>query len=206
MVVAMRAKGTAINKLICSSCRTCTASARLSREIASSEILRVEYRARWIADMLELTVREAFTFFRGAPALAVQAQTVDRCRTRVSATGHTANTLSAGESQRLKLAGFIASLKKITHAVYPRRNQQWVALCRCRSVAGMFPGIAGCWPYLDRGGPSSLMLQAADYLVELGPGPAAAGGRIIATGTPSELATKATPTGQALKKWRKKGS
>jgi excinuclease ABC subunit A len=170
------------------------------------EILRVEYRARSIADMLELTVREAFTFFRGAPHLQSKLKQLIDVGLEYLRLGQPANTLSAGESQRLKLAGYIASLKKSRTLFILDEPTSGLHFADVAQLLECFQALLDVGHTLIVADHHPLMLQAADYLVELGPGPAAAGGRIIATGTPSELATKATPTGQALKKWRKKGS
>ncbi len=76
------------------------------------EILDVTYRGRNIADVLEMTVREAFTFFRGQTKVQAKLKRLIDVGLDYLRLGQPANTLSAGEAQRLKLAGYMSATKR----------------------------------------------------------------------------------------------
>ena len=76
------------------------------------EILDVTYRGRNIAEVLEMTVREAFTFFRGQPKVQSRLKRLIDVGLDYVRLGQPANTLSGGEAQRLKLAGYMSAAKR----------------------------------------------------------------------------------------------
>ena len=76
------------------------------------EILDVTYRGRNIAEVLEMTVREAFTFFRGQPKVQARLKKLIDVGLDYLRLGQPANTLSGGEAQRLKLAGYLSAAKR----------------------------------------------------------------------------------------------
>ena len=76
------------------------------------EILDVTYRGRNIAEVLDMTVREAFTFFRGQTKVQARLKRLIDVGLDYLRLGQPANTLSAGEAQRLKLASYMSSTKR----------------------------------------------------------------------------------------------
>jgi len=168
-----------------------------------SEILKVEYRNRNIADVLEMTAREAFTFFRGAPEIQKRLKQLLDVGLEYLRLGQPANTLSAGESQRLKLAAYIASLKKSRTLFLLDEPTIGLHFSDVTELLSCFQSLLDVGHSLIVADHHPLILQAADYLVELGPGSAADGGRIIAKGTPAEVRKLDTPTGRLLKQWKK---
>ncbi|HEY2882173.1 MAG TPA: excinuclease ABC subunit UvrA, partial [Pirellulales bacterium] len=76
------------------------------------EILKIKYRGRDIAEVLDLTVREAFTFFRGSPKVQTKLKLLIDVGLDYLRLGQPANTLSGGEAQRLKLAGYMSAAKR----------------------------------------------------------------------------------------------
>jgi excinuclease ABC subunit A len=152
------------------------------------EILAIEYRGRNIAEVLELTVREAFAFFRGQPKVQGKLKQLMDVGLDYLRLGQPANTLSSGESQRLKLAGYLSEAK---------RNRTLFLLDE--PTAGLHPAdvvqLLDCFDALLAVGHSLVivehnlqLMRAADYLIDLGPGAGDTGGQIVAQGTPEEVA------------------
>ncbi|RMF43558.1 MAG: excinuclease ABC subunit A [Planctomycetota bacterium] len=153
-----------------------------------AEILQVRFRGQSIADVLEMTATEARDFFRGEPKIQKRLQVLIDVGLGYLPLGQPATTLSAGEAQRLKLAGFLAAatrkktlflLDEPTTGLHPRDVVQ----------------LLSCFDALLERGHSFLVVEhnlhliaAADHLIDLGPGAAEAGGYIVAEGTPEQVA------------------
>lgn len=164
------------------------------------EILDVKFRDRNIAEVLAMTTRQAFGFFRGQTKVQARLKRLIDVGLEYIALGQAATTLSSGEGQRLKLAAFLASAKrKRTLFVLdePTTGLHFADIVR----------LVDCFDALLMDGHAlivvehnSLLMQAADYLIDLGPGAAANGGMVVACGTPAEVArVKKSRTGQILK-------
>lgn len=163
------------------------------------EILQVTYRDRTIADVLKMTVRQAQSFFRGEAKLQAKLQRLIDVGLEYVGLGQAATTLSSGEAQRLKLAGFLASAS--------RRRTLFIL---DEPTTGLhFADIVkliDCFDALIAAGHSLLvvehnlqLIRAADHLIDLGPGAADDGGTIVAEGTPDEISkNKQSKTGQAI--------
>jgi excinuclease ABC subunit A len=164
-----------------------------------SDILDVRYRDRTIADVLAMSVHEAYDFFRGAAKVQAKLKRMIDVGLGYISLGQQATTLSSGEGQRLKLAAFLASAKrKRTLFVMdePSTGLHFDDLVR----------LVDCFDALIADGHSilvvehhPLLMMSADHMIDLGPGAGAEGGRIVATGTPRELAAHAeSETGKVL--------
>lgn len=165
------------------------------------EILNVTYRGRSIADVLAMTAREAFTFFRGQTKVQAKLKQLLDVGLDYLPLGQAANTLSTGEAQRLKLAGYLSS---------PRRGRTLFIMDE--PTTGLhFADIVqllDCFDALNNVGHSLIvvehnpqMMLAADYIIDLGPGAADDGGRIVTQGTPEQVSrSEASPTGRLLAK------
>ena len=114
------------------------------------EILDVTYRGRNIAEVLEMTVREAFTFFRGQPKVQARLKRLIDVGLDYVRLGQPANTLSGGEAQRLKLAGIHVRGETRPLPVPPRRADHGAALFRHRAVVGLLRRAVGGGPFADR--------------------------------------------------------
>ena len=114
------------------------------------EILDVTYRGRNIADVLEMTVREAFTFFRGQPKVQARLKRLIDVGLDYVRLGQPANTLSGGEAQRLKLAGYMCSAKRGRCLFILDEPTTGPALLRHRATAGLLRRPAGRGPFADR--------------------------------------------------------
>ena len=163
------------------------------------EVLEIKYRGQTIADVLAMTVRQANSFFRGQTKVQNRLQQLMDVGLDYLRLGQSASTLSAGESQRLKLAGYLSS---------PRRGRTLFLLDE--PTTGLhFSDIVqllDCFDALIDLGHSLIvvehnlqMMQAADYIVDLGPGAADQGGMVVAEGSPEEVAkNKDSATGRVL--------
>lgn len=163
------------------------------------DILKVRYRDRTIADVLAMSAKEAYEFFRGAAKVQAKLKRMIDVGLGYIALGQPATTLSSGEGQRLKLAAFLASAKrKRTLFVMdePTTGLHFDDLVR----------LVDCLDALIADGHSLLVVEhnpllmlSADHLIDLGPGAGDQGGRIVATGPPAEIAKVAeSETGKVL--------
>ncbi|MBA63116.1 MAG: excinuclease ABC subunit A [Planctomycetaceae bacterium] len=151
------------------------------------EILDVTYRGLNIADVLSMTVREAFSFFRGQNKVQAKLKRLIDVGLDYLQLGQPANTLSSGEAQRLKLAAYIS-----TH----KRNRTLFILDE-PSTGLHFNDILqlqDCFDTLLTLGHSLIvvehnlqLMKAADYIIDIGPDAADEGGTVIAEGTPEDL-------------------
>ncbi|MFN9248693.1 MAG: excinuclease ABC subunit UvrA [Planctomycetota bacterium] len=166
------------------------------------EVLLAKYRGKNINEVLQLTVNEAFGFFRGQRKLQTALKALMDVGLDYLQLGQSAATLSAGESQRLKLAAQLVS-----------RGRKRSLFLLDHPCAGLHPvdivRLLDCLHSLIAVGHSLIvmdhrlqLLAAADWLIELGPGAADQGGQLLAAGPPQELADSAqTATGQALRRY-----
>ncbi len=155
------------------------------------EILQVRYRDRNIADVLSMTVREASQFFRGAGKVQQKLKVLADVGLDYLQLGQAATTLSAGEAQRLKLAAQLV-------AASPRRTLFLLDEPTTGLHTADIVQLLDAFDALLEGGHSLVivehnvhMMAAADYVIDLGPGAATRGGRIVATGTPEQVAAVA---------------
>lgn len=152
------------------------------------EVLEVTYRGCTIADVLEMTARQAHAFFRGQPRVQARLKRLIDVGLGYLRLGQPAATLSGGEAQRLKLAGYLSTV---------RRGRTLILLDE--PTTGLHPAdiahLLDCFESLLAAGHSLIVVEhnlqliaCADYVIDLGPGAAAAGGQIVAAGTPEEVA------------------
>lgn len=168
------------------------------------ETLEATYKGKSIADVLDLTVEEARAFFRPIPKLHAILEILDDLGLGYLPLGQPANTLSGGEAQRLKLAVELAK-PQAPHTFYlfdePTTGLHFgdverllVAFRRLREAGHSLLVIEH---HLD-------VIAAADWVIELGPGGGAHGGRLVAAATPAGLAEiPESPTGVVLKGLRR---
>ncbi len=152
------------------------------------EILDVTYRGRNIAEVLEMTVREAFAFFRGQRKVQERLKQLIDVGLDYLRLGQPASTLSAGEAQRLKLAAYMTAA---------RRNRTLFLLDE--PTTGLHPAdvikLIDCFDALLAVGHSLIVVEhnlqlmaSADWIIDLGPGAAEDGGEVVAEGTPETVA------------------
>jgi excinuclease ABC subunit A len=163
------------------------------------ETLEVRFKGLNIAEALELTVKEAADFFRAQPRLAEKLRMLEEVGLGYLKLGQPANTLSGGEAQRLKLAAELAR-RDHTGRLYvldePTTGLHWDDIAKLLALLGRLRD-AGATLIVIEHHPD--VIRAADWVLELGPGGGAQGGRLIFEGPPTGLLKlKDSPTGKAL--------
>lgn len=164
------------------------------------ETLEVRFKGKSIADVLEMTVDEAVDFFKAQPQILRKVQMLQEVGLGYLKLGQPSSTLSGGENQRVKLASELA-----------RRDTGKTLFLLDEPTTGLhFEDIRVLMKVInklvDRGNTVLVIehnmdvIKCADYIIDLGPEGGQSGGKIIATGTPEEIATKNTPTAQFLAK------
>ena len=165
------------------------------------EILDVTYRGRNIAEVLEMTVREAFTFFRGRPKVQARLKRLIDVGLDYVRLGQPANTLSGGEAQRLKLAGYMSSSKRGRCLFILDEPTTGLHFYDIVQLLDCFDALLAVGHSLIVVEHNLQMMKAADYIVDLGPGAAEDGGQIVVKGTPELVANSAASvTGRFLAK------
>ncbi len=154
------------------------------------EILKVQYRGRSIADVLEMTVREAFTFFRGCPKAQARLKRLIDVGLDYLRLGQPANTLSGGEAQRLKLAGYMSAAKRARTLFVLDEPTTGLHFSDVTQLLDCFEALLAVGHSLIVVEHNLQMMKAADYIIDLGPGAADEGGEVVAHGTPEFLATQ----------------
>ena len=155
------------------------------------EILDVTYRGRNIADVLEMTVREAFTFFRGQPKVQARLKRLIDVGLDYVRLGQPANTLSGGEAQRLKLAGYMSTAKRGRCLFILDEPTTGLHFSDIVQLLDCFDALLAVGHSLIVVEHNLQMMKAADYIIDLGPGAADEGGQVVAKGTPEMVARAA---------------
>lgn len=163
------------------------------------EVLEVTVRDRNIHEVLQMTVREAFQFFRGELPILARLRPLINVGLEYIPLGQGAPTLSAGESQRLKLASFLGTQRRKPTLFLldePTTGLHPVDIEKLVECFGALLDVGHSLIVIEH---NTQLMAAADYLIDLGPGAADEGGRVVAAGTPEEVvASKASLTGQFL--------
>jgi excinuclease ABC subunit A len=163
-------------------------------------VLEVRYKGKTVHQVLDMTVREALTFFGTSPKVLRRLQVLDEIGLGYLRLGQPATTLSGGEAQRIKIAAHLASYG----------GERLLYILDEPTTGLHFDDIAkllGAFKKLVEAGHTLLVIEhnldvvkTADYVIDLGPEGGDAGGRVIATGTPEQIVqVEASYTGQALR-------
>ncbi len=164
------------------------------------EILAVRYRGLNIAEVLELTVREAFSFFRGQPKVQAKLKQLIDVGLDYLRLGQPVSTLSAGEAQRLKLAGYLSEASRNRTLFLLDEPTTGLHFADVVKLLDCFDALLSVGHSLIVVEHNVQLMRSADYLIDLGPGAAEEGGRIVVAGTPEDVAAcEASFTGQALR-------
>lgn len=156
------------------------------------EILDVTYRGRNIAEVLEMTVREAFTFFRGQPKVQSRLKRLIDVGLDYVRLGQPANTLSGGEAQRLKLAGYMSAAKRGRCLFILDEPTTGLHFSDVVQLLDCFDALLSVGHSLIVVEHNLQVMKAADYIIDLGPGAADQGGQVVAKGTPEMVARSGT--------------
>ena len=152
------------------------------------EILDVTYRGRNIAEVLEMTVREAFTFFRGQAKVQSRLKRLIDVGLDYVRLGQPANTLSGGEAQRLKLAAYMSAAKRGRCLFLLDEPTMGLHFSDIVQLLDCFDALLAVGHSLIVVEHNLQMMKAADYIIDLGPGAADQGGQVVAKGTPEMVA------------------
>jgi excinuclease ABC subunit A len=165
------------------------------------ELLSVKVRNLSIAEVLELTVREAFRFFRASPAIERRLKLLLDVGLDYIRLGQPADTLSGGECQRLKLAGHLASSRKPRCLFLLDEPTAGLHMADVARLLDCFDRLLATGHSLVVTEHNLDVIKCADHVIDLGPGPGKEGGRLVAVGTPEEVArVEGSSTGQWLQK------
>ena len=164
------------------------------------DTLAVKYKGKNINDVLEMSISEAYEFFSSIPAIAQKLKSMVDVGLGYVRLGQSAVTLSGGESQRMKLAAELA--RRSTGSTLYILDEPTTGLHSedIKVLLGVLQQL------VDQGNSVIVIehnldvLKSADYIFDMGPEGGKAGGRIVAQGTPEELAEDpASVTGPFLK-------
>ncbi|MHB0884446.1 MAG: excinuclease ABC subunit UvrA [Bacillota bacterium] len=165
------------------------------------ETLEVRYKGKSIAEVLEMTVDEALEFFRNLPRLKRKLETLHDVGLGYIKLGQPATTLSGGEAQRVKLATEL-SRRSNGKTMYildePTTGLHIDDIHKLLVVLGRLVDAGDTVLVIEH---NLDVIKTADYIIDLGPDGGERGGRVVATGTPEEVAAAPQSyTGQFLAK------
>jgi excinuclease ABC subunit A len=174
-----------------------------------ASVLEVKYRGKNIHDVLNLTVKEALRFFAGQPKIVEKLSVLDEVGLGYVRLGQSATTLSGGEAQRVKLAAHLSNGRTAGRpaGAATKKARSRVLYILDEPTTGLhFDDVgkllATFRRLIDAGGSVVVIehnldvIKSADWVIDLGPEGGAAGGRIVATGTPEDVAqTSESQTG-----------
>jgi excinuclease ABC subunit A len=165
------------------------------------EILAVKYRGKSIADVLAMTAREAFGFFRGQNKVQARLKPLIDVGLDYLQLGQPASTLSAGEAQRLKLAAHLSEASRNRTLFILDEPTTGLHFADVVTLLDCFDALLSVGHSLIVVEHNLQLMRAADYIIDLGPEAGEGGGRIVARGTPEQIAASAeSHTAQYLAK------
>jgi excinuclease ABC subunit A len=165
------------------------------------ETLEVKYKGKTIYDILRMTVEDGLDFFKDIPTVYDRLKTLDDVGLSYLELGQSATTLSGGEAQRVK----------ISSELYRPHVEKTIYLLDEPSIGLHYEDIAKLIEILnklvDKGNTVVLIehnldiVKCADYIIDIGPDGGVGGGKLVASGTPEQVASNANSyTGHYLKK------
>jgi excinuclease ABC subunit A len=165
----------------------------------NSETLAVKYKGKSIADLLETTVNDALPLLENIPAIRQKLQTLADVGLGYIHLGQAATTLSGGEAQRIKLAREL-SRRQSGRTVYildePTTGLHFADVKQLLEVLRRLTDLGNTVIIIEH---NLDVIKQADWILDLGPEGGEGGGRIVAQGSPEEVAlNKKSFTGQAL--------
>jgi excinuclease ABC subunit A len=165
------------------------------------ETLDVRYKGMSIAEVLDMTVREALAFFGAVPVIQSKLATLDEVGLDYIRLGQSATTLSGGEAQRVKLATEL-SRRATGRTLYildePTTGLHFADIQRLLDVLNRLVDQGNTVVIIEH---NLDVIKTADWIIDLGPEGGDEGGRVVATGTPEDLARQAdrSYTGEFLR-------
>ena len=163
-----------------------------------AKVLSVHYKGKSIHDVLNLTVKEALRFFVGVPRLLDKLAVLDEVGLGYLRLGQSATTLSGGEAQRVKLAAHLGQARAANSTAKPSQASRVLYILDEPTTGLHFDDVSKLLTALRKlidGGGSLIVIEhnldvikSADWVIDLGPEGGSGGGKIVATGTPEDIA------------------
>lgn len=164
------------------------------------ETLEVKYKHKSIYEVLEMTVEEGVKFFEDIPAIYDRLKTLEDVGLGYLKLGQSATTLSGGEAQRVKIAS----------ELYRPHLQKTIYLLDEPTIGLHYEDVKKLIEILqklvDKGNTVVViehnldLIKSTDYILDIGPEGGEGGGKLVAKGTPEEVANTDTHTGKYLRK------
>jgi excinuclease ABC subunit A len=152
------------------------------------ETLEVKYKGKNISEVLDMTVDKAVEFFENIPSIYTKLKAIQDVGLGYLTLGQPCTTLSGGESQRIKLSGELA--KRDTGSTLYILDEPTTGL-HFEDVRQLLEVLQRL---VERGNSVIVIehnldvIKVADHVIDMGPGGGAGGGRVVATGTPEQIA------------------
>lgn len=164
------------------------------------ETLEIKFKGQSIADVLNMSIEEAADFFKAVPSIRDKMVTLQRVGLGYIKVGQQATTLSGGEAQRVKLAKEL-SKRATGRTLYildePTTGLHFEDVNKLLSVLQELVGTGNTMVIIEH---NLDVVKTADWVIDIGPEGGDGGGKIVATGTPEDIAAvKASWTGRYLK-------
>lgn len=168
------------------------------------ETLEIHYRDKSIADVLDMTVEDGAAFFKAVPTIREKLDTLNRVGLGYIKIGQSATTLSGGEAQRVKLAKEL-SKRATGRTLYildePTTGLHFEDVRKLLEVLHELVESGNTMIVIEH---NLEVVKTADWIVDMGPEGGSGGGRVVAQGTPEDVAkVKDSYTGQYLKEYLK---
>ena len=169
-----------------------------------AETLEAKYKGKSIAEVLQMTVREAIFFFKDVNKLVSKIKVLEEVGLGYLRLGQSATTLSGGEAQRVKLAAHLATKTKSKTLFIFDEPTTGLHFDDINKLLNAFRAL------IENGGSLLVIehnldvIKTADYIIDLGPEGGSGGGEIVATGTPEAIVkVEKSHTGNYLKDYLK---
>jgi excinuclease ABC subunit A len=167
----------------------------------NSETLEVAVRGKTIDDVLNMSVEEGVAFFAEEPSIRRRIEVLNELGLGYLTLGQSATTLSGGEAQRIKIASELSTLQRARHTVYildePTTGLHLADIERLLSSLNRLVDAGHTVILIEH---HMDVIKTADHVIDLGPEGGHAGGTVVVTGTPEQVARcKASHTGRFLK-------
>jgi excinuclease ABC subunit A len=167
----------------------------------NAETLEVTLRGKTIDDVLNMSVEEGVTFFEHEPSVRKKIQVLNDLGLGYLTLGQSATTLSGGEAQRVKIAAELSTLQRSKHTIYildePTTGLHLADIERLLSSLNRLVDAGHTVLLIEH---HLDVIKTADHVIDLGPEGGHAGGEVVATGSPEDIAkSKASYTGRFLR-------
>jgi excinuclease ABC subunit A len=167
------------------------------------ETLEVLFHGKSIADVLNMSVREAMLLFRNIPRIMDKLETLNAVGLGYLTLGQSATTLSGGEAQRIKLS-LELSKRQQGQTLYildePTTGLHWADIQNLMDLLFKLRDAGNTLIVIEH---NLDVINLADWIIDLGPGGGSAGGEIVFAGTRDDIEkAERSLTGAALKRWR----